>query len=176
MKPIFWMIAGCLCLSVVPAHAWNSFGHMEAAAVAWDKLTPQAKQEATRLLKLNPQYETWINAIPAGPRDEVAFVRAATWPDEIKSLSGYVNDGPRNGNVAPHTPEASQNVGYSDHFRHRYWHFIDEPFSTDGTPLQQPVPPNAQTQIAAFRNAWRQDGIRRCPVLRPCLAAAPCRR
>jgi len=151
MKPIFWMIAGCLCLSVVPAHAWNSFGHMEAAAVAWDKLTPQAKQEATRLLKLNPQYETWINGIPAGPRDEVAFVRAATWPDEIKSLSGYVNDGPRNGNVAPHTPEASQNVGYSDHFRHRYWHFIDEPFSTDGTPLQQPVPPNAQTQIAAFR-------------------------
>src|SRR5262249_14001783 len=35
--------------------------------------------------------------------------------------------------------------------QHRYWHFIDLPFSPDGTPLQQPVAPNAQTQITAFR-------------------------
>jgi hypothetical protein len=50
-------------------------------------------------------------------------------------------------------PEADQNIGYSDHFMHKYWHFIDKPFSTDGSALEQPSFPNAQTQIALFRKA-----------------------
>jgi|SRR5579871_626386 len=163
MKYYPWVIAGYLCL-VAPAQAWNNFGHMEAAAVAWDKLTPAAKKKATRLLKLNPQYKTWIKGVPVGQRDQIAFVKAATWPDQIKSLKNYQNDGARNGDVAPNTPEASQNIGYKDHFRHKYWHFIDEPFSTDGTRLIQPAPPNAQAQIAKFRKALadadESDGIR----------------
>jgi hypothetical protein len=36
---------------------------------------------------------------------------------------------------------------------HRYWHFIDTPFSTDGTALVQPVAPNAKTQIELFATA-----------------------
>jgi hypothetical protein len=141
----------CIALFAAPAHAWNNFGHMEAAAVAWGQMTPAAKAEATRLLKLNPQYSTWIQGVAAGQRDQVAFVKAATWPDQIKSLSEYHNDGDHNGDIAPQTPEASQNIGYSDHFRHKYWHFIDMPFSTDGTALQQSQTPNAQTQMALFK-------------------------
>ncbi|WP_050385875.1 S1/P1 nuclease [Bradyrhizobium pachyrhizi] len=164
MKAHFWIALGCALLFGAPANAWNNFGHMEAAAVAWSQLTPAAKQEATRLLKLNPQYDGWIQGVPASQRDQVAFVKAATWSDQIKSLSDYHNDGDRNGDVAPQTPEASQNIGYDDHFRHKYWHFIDEPFSTDGTPLQQPQAPNAQTQIAAFKktlaDTTAQDGVR----------------
>lgn len=152
-------IAGCLCLSIAPARAWNGFGHMEAAAVAWEQLTPAAKKEATRLLKMNPQYKTWIRGLTAGQRDQIAFVKAATWPDQIKSLKNYRNDGARNGDVAPKTPQASQNIGYTDHFRHKYWHFIDEPFSTDGTKLQQPVPPNAQTQVATFRRSLADTNV-----------------
>lgn len=133
-----------------PAKAWNNFGHMEAAALAWSQLTPAAKQEATRLLKLNPQHDGWIQGVPASRRDQVAFVKAATWPDQIKSLSDYHSDGEKNGDAAQ-TPEASQNIGYADHFRHKYWHFIDEPFSTDGTSLQRPQLPNAQTQVAVFK-------------------------
>jgi hypothetical protein len=34
---------------------------------------------------------------------------------------------------------------------HKYWHFIDEPFSLDNTQTQLPPEPNAQTQIATFR-------------------------
>jgi hypothetical protein len=34
---------------------------------------------------------------------------------------------------------------------HKYWHFIDMPFSTDNTPLINPDTPNALTQISAFR-------------------------
>jgi hypothetical protein len=41
----------------------------------------------------------------------------------------------------------------------RRWHFIDEPFSTDDTPLQQPVPPNAETQIAVFRKTLADKTI-----------------
>lgn len=151
MKAGLWITLSCAALGVVPANAWNNFGHMEAAAVAWDQLTPAAKKEATRLLRLNPQYSGWTQGVPANEHDQVAFVVAATWPDQIKSLSDYHNDGDRNGDIAPPTPEASQNIGYTDHFRHKYWHFIDEPFSTDGTPLQQPQSPNAQTQVAVFR-------------------------
>ncbi|MCP3441298.1 S1/P1 nuclease [Bradyrhizobium sp. CCGUVB14] len=151
MKIRFLIALGCAVLVGSSANAWNNFGHMEAAALAWSQLTPAAKQEATRLLKLNPQYDGWIQGVPASQRDQVAFVKAATWPDQIKSLGDYHNDGDRNGDVAPHTPEASQNIGFADHFRHKYWHFIDEPFSTDGTPLQQPQSPNAQTQVAVFK-------------------------
>ncbi|MCP3475837.1 S1/P1 nuclease [Bradyrhizobium sp. CCGUVB1N3] len=151
MKIRFLIALGCAVLFGSSANAWNNFGHMEAAALAWSQLTPAAKQEATRLLKLNPQYDGWIQGVPASQRDQVAFVKAATWPDQIKSLSDYHNDGDRNGDVAPQTPEASQNIGYADHFRHKYWHFIDEPFSTDGTPLQQAQSPNAQTQVAVFK-------------------------
>jgi hypothetical protein len=137
---------------------------MEAAAVAWTQLTPAAKTEASRLLKLNPQYGAWTSGVAEDQRDLVAFVKAATWPDEIKSLSDYHNDGDRGGDVAPDTPEASQNIGYSDHFRHKYWHFIDTPFTTDGTQLQQPPTPNAKTQVALFKktlgNSGAKDDIR----------------
>jgi hypothetical protein len=151
MKTSPRVVLAILVVMITPARAWNSFGHMEVAAVAWSQLTPQAQKEATRLLTINPQYKTWVTGVAPNQRDQIAFVKAATWPDEIKTLTNYHNDGGRNGDIAPKTPEASQNIGYKDLFRHKYWHFIDEPFSTDGTSLQQPVPPNAQTQIATFR-------------------------
>jgi hypothetical protein len=151
MKSYLGIILACLCLPVLPAHAWNNFGHMEVAAVAWKQLTPQARKEAVRLLNINPQHKTWIKGVAAAQRNQVLFVKAATWPDQIKSLKGFKTDGAQNGDVAPKTPQASQNIGYKDHFRHKYWHFIDQPFSTDGTTLIQPVAPNAQTQIATFR-------------------------
>jgi len=33
-----------------PALAWDGFGHMEVAAVAWEQLTPQAKAQAITLI------------------------------------------------------------------------------------------------------------------------------
>jgi hypothetical protein len=81
MKAGLWIALSCAALWVVPAKAWGNFGHMEAAAVAWDQLTPAAKKEATRLLKLNPQYSTWIQGVLANQRDEVTFVKAATWSE-----------------------------------------------------------------------------------------------
>jgi hypothetical protein len=138
-------------IACAPARAWDDFGHMAVAAAAWAKLTPAARERATELLKLNPQYSAWTRDVPEQDRDQIAFVRAATWPDVIKEMPDYESDGPNNGDRPPPGPEASRNIGYADHFRHKYWHFIDKPFSPHATPLQDPPAPNAQTQIAAFR-------------------------
>ena len=128
------------------ASAWNSAGHMMVAAVAYERLTPEAHARVSHLLQLNPDYPKWIEHASGADRDRIAFVMAATWPDEIKSEGDYQNDGER-----PSGPDAARNIGYADHLQHRYWHYIDLPFSTDHTALIQPQVPNAQTQIALFR-------------------------
>lgn len=140
-----------LATACTPAYPWDDFAHMEIAAIAWNKLTPAARMQASRLLKLNPMYASWTNGVPAQERDQFAFMLAATWPDAIKHLDDYHADGPANGERPPPGPQAWQNVGYADKSMHKYWHFINEPFSPDGTPLHGPEGPNAQTQIAAFR-------------------------
>ena len=139
------VIVSCL-LCPVPALAWNSFGHMTVAAVAYKKLSPAVATKVSALLQLNPDYAKWVAHVPAKNRDMIAFLVAATWPDVIKGEAGYTNDGDQ-----PSGPDSGRNIGYVDKLQHRYWHFIDEPFSPDGTALKQPVSPNAQTQIAAFR-------------------------
>jgi hypothetical protein len=136
--------------------AWDDFGHMEVAAVAYDKLTPLAKKRATQLLARNPRYPQWINGAKKSDRDKVAFIRAATWADAIKSDSQYKRSAKDDD---PHAPTASQNIGYVDHLAHSYWHYIDEPFSPDGTTLVNPSAPNAETQIAAFRAALATPAV-----------------
>jgi hypothetical protein len=130
---------------------------MAVAYVAYQKLTPEKRTRVAQLLKKNPYYKTkWKTLIPAGTpadhQDLMFFMIAATWPDEIKSDSTYVNDGTSGGNRPPAGPTAWQNIGYGDLNRHKYWHFIDTPFTQDGTaPLSAIPSPNAETEIAIFR-------------------------
>src|SRR5262249_32517443 len=74
-----------------------------------------------------------------------------TWADRIKKNSHYHMDGPHNGDRPPDDPSADQNTGYDDFARHKYWHFVDLPFTNDGTTLPIVPTPNAQTRIAKFR-------------------------
>ena len=137
-----------------PALAWNDRGHMIVAALAYDRLDPAVRDRVDSLLRLNPQHASWVRGVARSRASEVAFLRASTWPDFIKRpAAGYTDDGNR-----PSGPQASQNIGYADRLQHRYWHYIDLPFSTDGTPLEDPVAPNAETQIEAFRAALRAPG------------------
>ncbi len=109
------------------------------------------------LLKLNPYYEKWLKYIPAGTsdadRDMYVFMMGATWPDEIKATgSGYFGT-----ETPPKNESPTLNAGYSDKNMHRYWHFIDTPFSTDGTALP-PIPhPEIIEKIVAFRAALATD-------------------
>ena len=142
-----------LLVTCFPAHAWNSVGHMTVAYSAYQQLTPAEKARVAALLKLNPYYNQWLKYLPSGvsdsDRDMYVFMMAATWPDEIKAMgSGYTgNDNP------PRGESASLNGGYSDKQAHKYWHFINTPFSTDGTALPAVEGPTAAEKIAIFRQA-----------------------
>jgi hypothetical protein len=134
--------------------AWGPIGHMTVDYVAYQRLTPATKARVRDLLKLNPDYANWEKQIPAGTppddHDMMIFMIAATWADDIKGEPQYSDDGTDGGNW-PDSASSSQNVGYSDLLRHRYWHFVDTPFSSGGSPLPSIPTPNAQTEIIAFR-------------------------
>jgi hypothetical protein len=143
-----------LTIACGQALAWNSIGHMAVAYSAYQQLTPAEQARVTALLKLNPYYSEWLGyvkkAAPAATdadRDMYVFMMAATWPDEIKAMgSGYFGT-----DTPPKAELPTLNTGYSDKNMHRYWHFINTSFSTDGTPLP-PVPqPTIVEKIGAFR-------------------------
>ena len=135
-------------MGISQAHAWGPSGHMLVAAVAWEKMDQSTRDRAGELLKLNPMYSRLTSDAPSGQEAEYAFILASIWPDVIKYDDGYTEKDDR-----INEPTATQNIGYADHLRHRYWHYKDLPFSTDGTPTEQPPEPNAETQILVFRKA-----------------------
>src|SRR5262249_42088861 len=128
---------------------------MMVAAVAYQKLNQSKKDRGDALLLLNPDRDNWLDLIPAStPASKVkmmVFMVAATRADRIKSDPDYHTDGTHNGNRPPNDATAGQNIGYDDLARHKYWHFVDLPFSDDHTAFPAVPTTNAQTQIAAFR-------------------------
>jgi hypothetical protein len=127
---------------------------MMVAAAAYQRLTPATRARVDALVGLNPQFNTWKTLIPptVPPKDRPAmlFMIAATWPDRIKGDPGFSDDGTHNGN-RPGGLSSSRNTGYADRLRHKYWHFVDRPFSRDGTALPMVPTPNAQERIRLFR-------------------------
>lgn len=139
----------------IPARAWNARGHMMVAGAAYQRLNQATKDRVDALLLLNPDRDNWLALIPAGTSPAktkmMLFMLAATWPDRIKSDPDYHTDGTHGGNRPPPDGSGDNNIGYDDLARHKYWHFIDLPFTLDGTALP-PVPgSNAQMRIDAFR-------------------------
>ena len=153
------------------AFAWNDRGHMSVAYVAYKQLKPATRDRVNVLLKLNPKYNDWAATVSqqvpnasAGDKDLMIFMIAATWADQIKRDSTYTKDGGQNGNRPDGSPDPGKNTGYDDLLMHKYWHFIDTPFTTDGTTLPAIPTPNAQERIALFRGvlaaATAADGLK----------------
>ena len=151
----------CAVLALVlsgPALAWNDRGHMTVAYIAYKQLTPTTRDRVNALLKLNPKYNDWSATVDkeapgALPDDKnlMIFMIAATWADGIKRDSTYTQDGSQNGNRPDGSPDPGKNTGYDDLLMHKYWHFVDIPFTRDGTALP-PIPtPNVQERIVLFR-------------------------
>jgi hypothetical protein len=154
------LIAALFALWSSAALAWFDEGHMRVAAMAYELLTPAAKAEANRLIRLNPRYDEWKAAVPpnadgtAGDVDRYTFIRAAVWADDIKNYKPYQDaSDPKKGLDLPNDPKAGENLGYSDLRIHGYWHYMDIGFSWDGTPVQAADPANALTQIKLFTAA-----------------------
>jgi hypothetical protein len=136
------------------ALAWNSFGHMSVAYIAYNKLTPQTRDKADALLAKNPDFQNWMAMVPAGisaaDTNLMVFMIASTWADRIKNAPGFSEDDPTDRNKCGVV--SLQNTGFADHFRHRCWHFIDVAFTQDGTtPLPVTPTPNAQERVDLFR-------------------------
>jgi hypothetical protein len=153
MKNFTRCIASSVILIIVlsvSSYGWGPKGHMMVAAIAYDKLQPDVKARVDRLVRLNPYIEIFLDktpqSTPPAQVNKMLFMVAATWPDIIKSHPDYITDGTHSGNRPPNTPKASQNIGYDDLFRHKYWHFIDIPF---GGNLKIPTP-NARDRMKVF--------------------------
>lgn len=173
------LVIGCCLLTVLhatPVFAWNNKGHMAVAFVAYKKLDPTVRARADALLRLNPFFKRWLamipSSVPAADRNLAIFMIAATWPDQIKSDSSFHDDGTHDGNV-PGGPLSSQNVGFSDTLRHKYWHFVDIPFATPASlPLPLVVTPNAQERITLFLSVLKSSAGDPLKSVRPRMVAS----
>ena len=101
-----------LTLSLLPAVtslAWNAAGHELVDLIAYQQLTPTAKEAVNKLLKQHPRYE---KDLLAGKPDEAdanlwAFLIAGTWPDIVR------------GQAHPMTHLEN----------HPVWHYVDYPYN-----------------------------------------------
>jgi hypothetical protein len=97
-------VAVLLLLPMI-AQAWSGAGHQVIAAEAYRELSPALQQTVVQLLKSHPQYEKWKDSISDGTADPDfgmgIFMRASTWPDEIRHKESEYN--------------------------HPKWHYIDYP-------------------------------------------------
>lgn len=75
------------------ALAWGPGGHMIVASIAYQQMPPAARQQATAILQAHPEMAKWKEQLEKDhPTDPGAyfFMRASTWPDELrKSNSPY---------------------------------------------------------------------------------------
>ncbi|HST19630.1 MAG TPA: S1/P1 nuclease [Blastocatellia bacterium] len=157
MKKVSRLIASSLVLMItlsVPSYGWDALGHMAVAFVAYQQLKPEVKKRVDALLKKNPEHDVWLSEIPANASEAdkqmMVFMIAATWPDRLRSKKLHPeihDDGSR-----PTGPDADRNTGFDDKNLHRYWHFVDKPFSPDGTTTEDPPDINAKTRIKLFRS------------------------
>lgn len=76
--------------------AWDATGHRLSAYVAWEFMSPAAREKSITILQQHPRYETdFISAMPAdiqraddNNKQRWLFAQAAVWPDIARSFSG----------------------------------------------------------------------------------------
>jgi hypothetical protein len=83
------LMAAAILLWVQPAAAWNATGHKATAKIAYELLTPEQQQYASKMLAAHPRFdEDFLDLMP----DEIArgtqseqnlwlFEQASIWPD-----------------------------------------------------------------------------------------------
>jgi len=140
-----------------PALAWYDQGHMTIAAAAYDQLKPETKRRVAELLALSRYPTNGTNNASPENAAKAAMMMAATAVDAIKKPQhGFKDDGEDPTDSAK-APEPGRNTGFDDKFMHKYWHYIDKPFSQDGSAVRSSPAINAQERIALFRKTIASD-------------------
>ena len=113
------------------AQAWNDAGHMLIARISWLRMTPDQRAKVSDVLKKHPHYESYLTdkCPPDVPREEWAFLKAATWSDYIRP------------------PKSLDTDKIATHERHRFhrgvWHYVNFPYQAgqkESTLPQHPLP------------------------------------
>ena len=116
------LLPALLCLlTSLPVYAWNAAGHRLVAVIAWQQLSPAARETIATHLARHPDHVRWTDkARSSDPID--LFAEAATWPDDIRNDPRFYDEGRQ-----PATPPLPD---LPDTARHKRWHYID--LDTDG--------------------------------------------
>ena len=109
-----------LLLADATAQAWSGAGHQVIAAEAYRELAPSLQKKVVQLLEAHPQYARWKESLRGDSGDPEAgmeiFMRASTWPDEIRRRQSQYN--------------------------HPRWHYIDYPLRPPKFPLEPDASPD----------------------------------
>src|SRR5215467_736256 len=120
-------------LIMVPAvFAWNIPTHMVNGAITYQLLygdSPATVAKVRAILEKHPWYaDRWrddIAKLPDSQRDEMLFMLAARWADDIRNRDRAES--------------------------HPTWHFVNWPFKPEGEPESvRPLPPNPDNILTAF--------------------------
>lgn len=107
--PIFSLLLLLLLPQFV--FGWNATGHALVAGIAWDNMTPAARQKAIALLQAAPQDACLLELFPndsrpLADRQREFFMLVSTWPDIVR-------------------PRDEEDSRPCTRFHHRDWHFIN---------------------------------------------------
>lgn len=117
-----------LAWSSSSARAWNYTGHRLIATLAYDELTPAARNKLDALLRAHPRYDADLLAdLPQGydPKP-YAFAMAGYWPDIVRSPQNPMH-------FTSHQPQ---------------WHYINVPIEFTGGGAQPATQPATQATSA----------------------------
>jgi hypothetical protein len=105
--------AAAVLVAEPAAQAWSGAGHQVIAAEAYRDLSPALQKKVVQLLAAHPQYARWKDSLHGDAGNPEAglgiFMRASTWPDEIRRRESE--------------------------FNHPRWHYIDYPLRPPKFPL-----------------------------------------
>ncbi|HAW78845.1 MAG TPA: hypothetical protein DCX27_03455, partial [Balneola sp.] len=75
-----------LTLNPTSGISWNATGHRVIAAIAWDHLTPTAKENIMTILKQAPEDSDLMDFYDAESEhvDKYYFMNASFWPDVVR--------------------------------------------------------------------------------------------
>ena len=128
---------GAALLSSTPAHAWDEVGHKVVARIAWDHMTPRAREQSVALLLAAPE-DAGIRALmpmdarPLADRQRDLFVNASVWADQIR---GRNHPGSR--------------------YAHSDWHYVNffwEQRTPGGRAVERPDVPRAGELLNRLRH------------------------
>lgn len=147
MKKYFGFLIITLFLTAVPSFAWDDTGHKLTAYIAWQQMTPAAREKAIAILSAAPEDSMLLTLLPTDSRplalrQQQMFFTSAFWADIVRD-------------------EKFPNRRKKYH--HGTWHYTDIFFrqtanSFELVPDLKPDEENALAELAKLDKILRDNG------------------